>query len=115
VIDFGQNLVGWVTIKVKGNAGDKIVVSHAEVLEKSGNFYTTNLRAAKCQDTYILKGGEEEIFEPHFTWHGFQFIRLEGYPGRIETGKFYSCCLYSDMQPTGSFNSSKCIGESIAA
>jgi alpha-L-rhamnosidase len=40
VIDFGQNLVGWVTIKVKGNAGDKIIVSHAEVLDKSGNFYT---------------------------------------------------------------------------
>jgi alpha-L-rhamnosidase len=60
VIDFGQNLVGWVTIKVKGNAGDKIVVSHAEVLEKSGNFYITNLRAAKCQDTYILKGGKKK-------------------------------------------------------
>jgi alpha-L-rhamnosidase len=106
VIDFGQNLVGWVAIKVKGNAGDKIVVSHAEVLEKSGNFYTTNLRAAKCQDTYILKGGDEEIFEPHFTWHGFQFIRLEGYPGELKPENFKAIALYSDMQPTGNFNSS---------
>ena len=81
VIDFGQNLVGWVMMKVKGNAGDKITFSHAEVLDKEGNFYTENLRAAKAQDTYILKGGEEETFEPHFTWHGFQFIKVEGYPG----------------------------------
>jgi alpha-L-rhamnosidase len=64
VIDFGQNLVGWVTIKVKGNAGDKVTISHAEVLDKQGNFYTENLRAAICQNTYILKGGSEEILNP---------------------------------------------------
>ncbi len=109
VIDFGQNLVGWVTIKVKGNAGDKIVVSHAEVLEKNGNFYTTNLRAAKAQDVYILKGGEEEIFEPHFTWHGFQFIRLEGYPGELKAENFTAVALYSDMAPTGTFSSSNAL------
>ncbi len=109
VIDFGQNLVGWVKIKVKGNAGDKIVVSHAEVLEKSGNFYTTNLRAAKAQDTYILKGGEEEIFEPHFTWHGFQYIRLEGYPGELKPENFTAVALYSDMATTGSFSSSNAL------
>ncbi len=106
VIDFGQNLVGWVVLKVKGKAGDKIVVSHAEVMEKSGNFYTTNLRAAKAQDTYILKGGEEEIFEPHFTWHGFQFIKLEGYPGELKPENFTAVALYSDMPPTGDFTSS---------
>lgn len=106
VIDFGQNLVGWVTLKVKGNAGDKIVVSHAEVLDKTGNFYTTNLRAAKAQDTYILKGGEEEIFEPHFTWHGFQFIKLEGYPGELKPENFTAVALYSDMPTTGTFSSS---------
>jgi alpha-L-rhamnosidase len=106
VIDFGQNLVGWVTIKVKGNAGDKIIVSHAEVLDKAGNFYITNLRAAKAQDVYILKGGGEEIFEPHFTWHGFQFIKLEGYPGELKAENFTAVSLYSDMQPTGDFTSS---------
>jgi alpha-L-rhamnosidase len=81
VIDFGQNLVGWVILKVKGKAGDTIKVWHAEVLDKAGNFYTENLRAAKAQDTYVLKGDGEETFEPHFTFHGFQFIRIEGYPG----------------------------------
>ncbi len=106
VIDFGQNLVGWVTIKVKGKAGDKIVVSHSEVLDKTGNFYITNLRAAKAQDVYILKGGEEEIFEPHFTWHGFQFIKLEGYTGELKPENFTAVALYSDMPVSGSFNSS---------
>ena len=72
VIDFGQNLVGWVQVKVKGNAGDTVTISHAEVLDKEGNFYTANLRAAKAQDKYILKGKGEETFEPHFTWHGFR-------------------------------------------
>ena len=109
VIDFGQNLVGWVTLKVKGKAGDRIVVSHAEVMEKNGEFYTTNLRAAKAQDIYILKGGEEEIFEPHFTWHGFQFIRLEGYPGEIKAENFTAVALYSDMAPTGTFTSSNAL------
>ncbi len=106
VIDFGQNLVGWVTIKVKGKSGDKIMVSHAEVLDKEGNFYTENLRAAACQNTYILKGGEEEIFEPHFTWQGFRFAKIEGYPGELSADDFTAVALYSDMPQTGSFTSS---------
>ena len=106
VIDFGQNLVGWVIVKVKGKAGDKITVSHAEVLDKAGNFYTDNLRAAKAEDTYILKGGEEEICEPHFTFHGFQFIKVQGYPGELKPENFSAVTLYSDMKKTGSFSSS---------
>lgn len=106
VIDFGQNLVGWVMMKVKGNAGDKIILSHAEVLDKQGNVYTDNLRAAKAQDTYILKGGEEENFEPHFTWQGFRYLKIEGYPGQIKPENFTAVALYSDMKPTGSFSSS---------
>jgi alpha-L-rhamnosidase len=106
VIDFGQNLVGWVTLKVKGSEGEKITVFHAEVLDKEGNFYTKNLRAAKAQDNYILKGGEEEIFEPHFTWHGFRYIKIEGYPGEIKPENFTAVALYSDMRPTGTFTTS---------
>jgi alpha-L-rhamnosidase len=106
VIDFGQNLVGWVVVKVKGNPGDKITLSHAEVLDKKGNFYIDNLRAAKAQDIYILKGDGEETFEPHFTWHGFQFIKIEGYPGELKPENFTAVALYSDMAPTGTFTSS---------
>jgi len=109
VIDFGQNLVGWVILKAKGKSGDRIVVSHAEVLDKAGNFYITNLRKAKAEDTYILKGGEEEIFEPHFTWHGFRYIKLEGYPGELKPENFEAVALYSDMAPAGTFHSSNAL------
>ncbi|HVM89494.1 MAG TPA: family 78 glycoside hydrolase catalytic domain [Puia sp.] len=106
VIDFGQNLTGWVVLKVKGNAGDTVMVKHAEVLDKAGNFYTENLRAAKATDIYILKGGGEEIFEPHFTFHGFRYIQLIGYPGEFHADNFTAVVLYSDLKKTGDFISS---------
>jgi alpha-L-rhamnosidase len=106
VIDFGQNLVGWVILKAKGKAGDKITVSHAEVLDKDGNFYIENLRIAKAQDNYILNGSDSETFEPHFTWHGFRYIKLEGYPGELKPENFTAVALYSDMKPTGHFECS---------
>ncbi|MEO6730420.1 MAG: family 78 glycoside hydrolase catalytic domain [Ferruginibacter sp.] len=106
LIDFGQNLVGFVEVKVKGNAGDKITLHHAEVLDKAGNFYTDNLRAAKQENTYILKGGGEESFEPHFTFQGFRFIKVTGFRGEIKSGNFTAVALYSDMNPTGSFSCS---------
>ncbi|MBP6589982.1 MAG: family 78 glycoside hydrolase catalytic domain [Chitinophagaceae bacterium] len=106
VIDFGQNLVGWVRLKVKGRAGDTIRVSHAEVLDKKGNFYTENLRGATAQAVYILKGNGEEFFEPHFTFFGFRYIKLEGITGELQPDNFKAIALYSDLQQTGSFTSS---------
>jgi alpha-L-rhamnosidase len=106
VIDFGQNLVGWVMVLAKGNAGDTITISHAEVLDKYGNFYTENLRAAKAQAKYILRGEGEEFFEPHFTFFGFRYIKIEGYPGELKPENFEAVALYSDMKPTGEFTSS---------
>jgi len=109
VIDFGQNLVGWVQIKVKGNAGDTVTISHAEVLDKDGYFYTANLRAAKAEDKYILTGKGDETFEPHFTWHGFRYIKVEGYPGEIKPENFTAFAIYSDMEPTGTFTTSNAL------
>ena len=106
VIDFGQNLVGWVAMKAKGNAGDTITISHAEVLDKYGNFYTENLRAAKAEAKYVLRGEGEELFEPHFTFFGFRYIKIEGYPGELKSENFTAVALYSNMKPTGSFNCS---------
>lgn len=103
VIDFGQNLVGRIRMKVSGKSGEKVVLSHAEVLDKAGNFYIENLRSAKAQDTYILKGEGEEIYEPLFTWHGFRYLKVEGYPGELKPDNFTAVVLYSDMQPTGTF------------
>ena len=106
VIDFGQNLVGWVQVKVTGKSGDKISIYHAEVLDKDGNFYTENLRPAKQKNEYTLKGGSEETFEPHFTFQGFRFIKVDGYPGTLKPENFNAIALYSDMKQTGSFTSS---------
>lgn len=103
VIDFGQNLVGWVRVSVQGNAGDSIKISHAEVLDKGGNFYTENLRSAKAQNIYILKDNKRRIFEPQFTWQGFRYIKVEGIPGKLDPGDFTAVAIYSDMKPSGSF------------
>lgn len=109
VADFGQNLVGWVELKVKGSSGDKINIYHTEVLDKEGNFYTENLRAAKQQASYILKGGAEEFFEPHFTFQGFRYIKVEGFPGDLKPENITAVALYSDMKPTGTFTSSNAL------
>jgi alpha-L-rhamnosidase len=106
VADFGQNLVGWVNLKAKGNSGDRIVLKFAEVLDKQGNFYIDNLRDAKCTDTWILQGGKEETFEPHFTFHGFRYAKIEGFTGELTADKITAIALYSDMAQTGNFTSS---------
>jgi alpha-L-rhamnosidase len=106
ILDFGQNLVGFVKVMANGNSGDRVVLSHSEVLDKAGNFYTESLRSAKQRNTYILKGGNEETFEPHFTWQGFRYVRIDEYPGTIDPKDFTAIALYSDMPVTGNFTSS---------
>ena len=106
VIDFGQNLVGWAQFKLRGKAGEELIVDHAEVLDKEGNFYTENLRAAKARDIYIMKGEGEEFFEPHFTFQGFRYIRVTGFPGEVRPENISAVTLYSNMVPTGQFNCS---------
>ena len=106
VADFGQNVVGWVQLTVQGAVGDSITLHHAEVLDKEGNFYTENLRTAKQQNTYVLKGGEPETFEPHFTFQGFRYVRVDGFPGALQPENLTAVALYSDMRPTGAFSTS---------
>jgi alpha-L-rhamnosidase len=106
VLDLGQNIVGWARMKVNGKAGDKVTLKFAEVLDKEGNFYTTNLRAAKATDTYILKGGGEEMFEPHFTNHGFRYIQVIDYPGELNLDDITGMVIHSEIKPTGSFTTS---------
>ncbi len=106
VLDLGQNIVGWVRMKVNGKRGDKVTIQFAEVLDKDGNFFTKNLRAAKATDTYILKGGSEEVFEPHFTFHGFRFVKLINYPGELTKDKITGVVIHSDMKNTGAFSCS---------
>jgi alpha-L-rhamnosidase len=109
VADFGQNLVGLLQLKVKGSAGDRIKVYHTEVLDKDGNFYIDNLRRAKQQIDYTLKGGGEEVFEPHFTFMGFRYVKFEGFPGTLTADNLLATALYSDMKPSGSFSTSNAL------
>ncbi|MCG6190553.1 glycoside hydrolase family 78 protein [Maribellus maritimus] len=106
VFDMGQNMVGWVRLKIKGKKGDAITLKFAEVLDKEGNFYTANLRSAKATDTYILKGDGEEIYEPKFTFHGFRFVQIEGVDKMPEMDQITGVVIYSDMAPTGTFSCS---------
>jgi alpha-L-rhamnosidase len=103
VVDFGQNLTGFVELKVQGKSGDSVKLWHAEVLDKAGNFYTENLRVAKQQNMYVLKGSGEESFYPHFTFQGFRYLKVEGFPGELKPENITAVALYSDMTPTGQF------------
>jgi len=106
VFDMGQNMVGWVRLKVQGKKGDQVTLKFAEVLDKAGNFYTDNLRSAKCTDNFILNGSGTEVFEPHFTFHGFRFVKIEGLSGEPTTDQITGVVIHSDMKPTGSFSCS---------
>ncbi|WP_163397411.1 alpha-L-rhamnosidase [Flavobacterium fluviatile] len=105
VFDLGQNIVGWARIKVKGKKGNVVTLKFAEVLDKEGNFFTKNLRAAEATDIYTLKGGAEEVFEPHFTFHGFRFIKVEG-PIVPTAAQITGIVIHSDMKQTGTFTCS---------
>ena len=78
VFDLGRNMVGWVRLKVEGEAGTKVTLRHAEALNPDGTIYTENLRSARQTDTYVLKGDGEEVYEPRFTFHGFPLRRGHG-------------------------------------
>jgi alpha-L-rhamnosidase len=106
LVDMGQNMVGWLRLKVNGPKGTVITLRHAEVLDKFGEFYTTNLRAAKCQLTYTLSGSGEEVYEPKFTFMGFRFVEVTGFPGELTADNLTGVVVHSDMPVTGSFECS---------
>ena len=83
-----------------------MVLQHAEVLDRDGNFYTENLRKAKQTIQYTLKGCGKEIFEPHFTFQGFRYVKLVEYPGEPSIDDFTGVVIHSDMEHTGSFECS---------
>ncbi len=106
VVDMGQNMVGWVRLKVKGERGTVVTLRHAEVLDKYGEFYTENLRRAKCQLQYTLSGDGEEIYEPRFTFMGFRYVEVNGFPGELTAENITGVVVHSDMEVTGSFECS---------
>jgi alpha-L-rhamnosidase len=106
IADMGQNMVGWIRLNVKGTKGTVVTIRHAEVMDKYGEFYTTNLRSAKCQLQYTLAGTGEEVYEPRFTFMGFRFVEVTGFPGELTTDNLTGVVIHSDMQVTGKYESS---------
>jgi alpha-L-rhamnosidase len=106
IVDFGQNMVGWVRLQVQGTAGTRVQLRFGEMLTPEGNLYTANLRGARQCDTYILKGYDVETFEPHFTFHGFRYVEVAGYPGTLSLQALTGCVIHSDLSVTGSFTCS---------
>lgn len=103
VIDFGQNMTGYAEIRIKGNRGSRIVIHHAEVLDKDGNFYSDNLRNARNENIYVLSG-DEDVFKPSYTFQGFRYIRLTEYPlDEVNPDNFRGVVVHSDIKRTGSF------------
>lgn len=102
--DFGQNFSGWVRLKVKGPAGSRIKLRFAELKhEESGMINTNTNRNARAEDVYICKGAGEEEYEPHFTYHGFRYVELTGYPGTPSIESVEGRVVHSSVRPTGSF------------
>ena len=105
VLDFGQNLTGRLEFTIDGKAGDVIKISHAEILDKDGNFYTENLRTAKQQIEYICKDGKQ-TYKPHFTFMGFRYVQLDEFPYEVKAENFTAIVTHSDIKRTGYFKCS---------
>lgn len=106
VLDFGQNLTGFVRFSVLGRAGDEAVLRCFEVLDGDGNVYTENLRSARQTVRYILKGGERETYQPLFTFQGFRYVQLVSWPGEPAAEDFLALVVHSDMEQTCEFETS---------
>ncbi len=106
VADLGQNIVGWVRMNHQGERGDQVTLSFAEVLDQDGNFYNENYRTAAATDRFILKGGEVETFEPHFTFHGFRYVRFEGVDTMPAAEDITGVVIHTPMNQTGEFATS---------
>jgi alpha-L-rhamnosidase len=103
IVDFSQNMAGFVQLRIKGKKGDTVKVAHAEMLDRVGNLYTANLREAKAEDIYVLNG-EDQVLEPHFTYHGFRYVKVSGCWVTKSNCKAFA--LYSNLNPSGTFSCS---------
>ena len=106
IVDIGQNIAGWIQLKVKGSRGTQVKMRFAESLKEDGGIFTENLRDAKATDVYTLKGGTMETWEPKFVYHGFRYVEITGYPGVFTTDMIRGKMVYDAMDNTGTFSSS---------
>jgi len=104
--DLGQNITGWARLKVRGHAGQKIMVRHGEVLNPNGTLYTSNLRGANATDVYYLRGDGVETLEPFFTFHGFRYVEVTGLDAKPGLDAVTGIAVGSPMERTGEFECS---------
>ena len=106
ILDMGQNMVGWLKMRVQGEKGEQVTLRFAETLKKNGELYTANLRDAKVTDVYTIKSDGEEIWEPSFVYHGFRYVEIKGYPGIPRIDDFEGRVVYDDIRTVGTFKTS---------
>ena len=103
VVDFGQNMTGYVELKIHAPRGSRVVMHHAEVLDRDGNFYTANYRSAKNENVYVCSGGDD-IFKPSYTFQGFRYICLTEFPyDTVNPDDLRAIVVHSEMTRTGRF------------
>ena len=106
VFDMGQNMAGWTRVRARGAAGTTIVMRHAEDLKADGTLNTLTNRAAKATDTFILKGAGVEVYEPRFTYHGYRFVEVTGFPGTPTLDSIEGLVMHDGFESAGKFQSS---------
>jgi alpha-L-rhamnosidase len=107
VFDLGQNIAGWARLAVRGSRGTRVRMRFAEILDTDGrNITQVNLRSAKATDTYVLSGRGAESFEPHFTYHGFRYVEVTGYPGTPDRAAVTGIVLRTALVETGALTTS---------
>ncbi|MGA2534129.1 MAG: family 78 glycoside hydrolase catalytic domain [Candidatus Aminicenantales bacterium] len=107
VFDMGQNFSGWARLRIKGPSGTDVRMKFAEMLYDDGMINQENLRGARAEDHYVLKGDGEETWEPRFTYHGFRYVELSGFPGTPGPETIRGRVVHSAVRPAGSFAASK--------
>lgn len=114
VCDFGQNFAGWCRLRVTGPAGTTVRLRHAEILQADGNIDTSNLRAARATDHYTLRGDPQgEVYEPHFTYHGFRYVEITGFPGTPTLESITGRVAHTDAAETGALELEQPIAQQI--
>jgi alpha-L-rhamnosidase len=108
IYDMGQNMVGWCHLIVSGPKGTQVQLRHAETLAPDGSLYVANLRTARATDIYTLRGEGSEVYEPRFTYHGFRYVELTGWPGDAAptAAALVGRVVHDDMQAVADFSSS---------
>jgi alpha-L-rhamnosidase len=107
VFDMGQNMSGWVQLRVQGPAGTRVTLRFAELVYPDGTINRENLGGAKSRDIYTLKGQGEETYEPRFTYHGFRYVEVTGFPGTPSLDSLRGRVVHTAVGAAGSFVASK--------